>query len=101
MSKFRCLLGSSLLKLYVYCTTELMPDNRPARNRRMAWEIAKNGPVAIRAAKEAIDTGLEAQDMINALFIERRCYQRTVPTEDRLEGLAAFREGRPPVYKGK
>jgi methylglutaconyl-CoA hydratase len=67
----------------------------------MAWEIAKNGPVGIRAAKDAIDQGLEAPDMVNALFIERRCYQRTLPTEDRLEGLSAFKEGRTPEYKGK
>jgi hypothetical protein len=25
----------------------------------------------------------------------------TIPTEDRLEGLAAFREKRKPVYRGK
>lgn len=67
----------------------------------LAWEIAKNGPVAIRAAKEAIDVGMSNKDMTNALLVERRCYNRTIPTEDRLEGLAAFKEGRSPTYKGK
>jgi enoyl-CoA hydratase/carnithine racemase len=68
---------------------------------RLAWEIAKNGPVAVRSAKEAVDTGIEAATLEDALEIERQCYQRVIPTEDRLEGLAAFREGRPPAYKGQ
>jgi len=67
----------------------------------IAKQIAKNGPLAIRAAKSAIDEGLEADNMANALFVERHHYQRIVPTSDRLEGLAAFREGRTPVYKGE
>ena len=72
----------------------------PPPHRRLAWEIAKNGPIAIRAAKEAIDNGIKSPDISNALEIERQCYQRVIPTQDRLEGLAAFREGRKPVYKG-
>lgn len=68
---------------------------------RLAWEIAKNGPIAIRSAKEAVDTGMEALTMEDALEIERECYQRVLPTQDRLEGLAAFREGRVPSYKGQ
>lgn len=68
---------------------------------RMAEEIAKNGPLAIRAAKSAIDEGLEAGSMGDALLTERHYYQRIIPTSDRLEGLAAFKEGRKPCYKGE
>lgn len=67
----------------------------------LAWEIAANGPVAVQASKEAIDQGLTASNMQEALEIERRCYGLTLPTKDRLEGLAAFRDGRTPVYKGE
>jgi methylglutaconyl-CoA hydratase len=67
----------------------------------LAWKIAGHGPVAIRAAKEAIDSGMVEKDMDKALEIERKCYARTLPTQDRLEGLAAFREGRSPSYKGQ
>jgi methylglutaconyl-CoA hydratase len=66
----------------------------------LAWEIAKNGPVAIRAAKEAIDVGIMLPNIQDGLQIERECYQRVIPTQDRLEGLAAFQEGGTPVYKG-
>jgi len=72
-----------------------------ASTDRLAWEIAKNGPIAVRSAKEAVDMGIEADTMEDSLEIERECYQRVIPTQDRLEGLAAFREGRSPVYKGQ
>ena len=68
--------------------------------RALARAIAKNGPVALRAAKRAIDRGME-MDLDNALVFESTCYELVIPTEDRLEGLAAFREKRPPVYKGR
>lgn len=68
--------------------------------RAMALAVAQNGPVALRAAKRAIDRGLE-MDLASALVFESTCYEMTIPTEDRREGLAAFREKRKPVYKGR
>jgi enoyl-CoA hydratase/carnithine racemase len=67
----------------------------------LGLEIAKNGPIAIQASKEAIMKGLECQTMTEALEMERQCYAKTLPTKDRLEGLAAFKEGRQPNYKGE
>ncbi|MEO0662150.1 MAG: enoyl-CoA hydratase-related protein, partial [Planctomycetota bacterium] len=49
----------------------------------LAAEIAGNGPVAVRAAKEAIDRGTEAP-IDEGLEIEARCYERVLPTTDRL-----------------
>lgn len=66
----------------------------------LAREILPNGPIALRAAKEAIDQGLD-RDRDGGLGIEEACYAKVVPTEDRLEGLAAFREKRRPMYRGK
>jgi len=68
--------------------------------RALAAEIAKNGPLALRAAKRAIDKGMEV-DLASGLVLEATCYDTIIPTEDRVEGLTAFREKRPPVYKGK
>jgi 1,4-dihydroxy-2-naphthoyl-CoA synthase len=67
----------------------------------MAYEIAANGSVAIRASKEAIHRGMTVTAMKEALEIERQCYARVLPTKDRLEGLAAFQEGRNPNYRGE
>jgi methylglutaconyl-CoA hydratase len=63
-------------------------------------EMLAKGPVALRAAKEAIDGGLDL-DREAGLALEARCYARVIPTQDRLEGLAAFREKRKPVYRGQ
>lgn len=66
----------------------------------LAGTIAANGPVAVRAAKAAIDTGSDAP-ISEGLEIESRCYQRILPTEDRLEALAAFAEKRKPNFQGR
>jgi enoyl-CoA hydratase/carnithine racemase len=66
----------------------------------MAGMICETGPIAIQQAKYAINHGLET-DLHTGLAIESNAYWITIPTEDRLEGLTAFREKRKPVYKGK
>jgi enoyl-CoA hydratase/carnithine racemase len=66
----------------------------------LARAIAANGPVAVRAAKRAIDGGLDLP-LDRALAWEWECYQETLETEDRVEALAAFAEKRPPRFKGK
>jgi methylglutaconyl-CoA hydratase len=71
-----------------------------AQALNLAREILPRGPVAIRAAKEAIDRGMET-DLTTGLAIERACYAQVIPTADRLEGLRAFSEKRAPVYKGE
>jgi len=74
---------------------ELIPEAM-----KMAAMICETGPIAIEQAKYAINYGLET-DLHTGLAIESNAYWVTIPTEDRLEGLAAFREKRKPVYKGK
>ena len=67
---------------------------------KMAAMICEAGPIAIEQAKYAINYGLET-DLHTGLGIESNAYWVTIPTEDRLEGLAAFQEKRKPLYKGK
>ena len=66
----------------------------------LAEAIAANGPVAVRAAKVAIDKGCGAP-LDEGLSIEAQCYERVLPTEDRLEALAAFAEKRKPRFEGR
>jgi enoyl-CoA hydratase/carnithine racemase len=76
------------------------PDQLLADCRAMAEQICEAGPIAIEQAKYAINHGLET-DLHTGLAIESNAYWVTIPTQDRLEGLAAFREKRKPVYKGE
>lgn len=68
--------------------------------RELARRIASNAPIALKEAKRAIDLGLNT-DKDTGLSIESLCYKQTIPTEDRMEGLNAFREKRSPNYRGK
>jgi methylglutaconyl-CoA hydratase len=62
-------------------------------------DLSSCAPVSVAMAKEAIDRGVEV-GLDEALRIERRCYDVTLYTEDRNEGLRAFAEKRPPRYQG-
>lgn len=66
----------------------------------LAREILPNGPIALKAAKAAINGGMDL-DRDSGLALERACYAQVIPTKDRLEGLAAFREKRKPAYRGE
>lgn len=76
------------------------PEGALAAALEIAGRIAANGPVAVRAAKRAIDRGVELP-MAQALDHELACYQDVIPTADRAEALRAFAEKRPPVYRGE
>ncbi len=68
--------------------------------REFAHAMLANGPIAVQQAKYAIKTGMNA-DLQTGLEIERKAYELTIPTEDRIEALQAFSEKRKPVFKGK
>lgn len=65
-----------------------------------ADSILTNGPIALQQAKFAIKNGMNA-DMQTGLQIERKAYEITIPTEDRVEALLAFGEKRKPEFKGR
>ena len=66
----------------------------------LAEEMAVNAPLSLIQAKAAINKGIEV-DLHSGLKIEELAYNALIPTEDRLEGLRAFAEKRPPQYKGR
>ncbi|KAI9290749.1 au-specific rna-binding enoyl-CoA hydratase [Neoconidiobolus thromboides FSU 785] len=66
---------------------------------KLARDILPQGPVAIRMAKQALNRGIQL-DKESGLDVEQLCYAQVIPTQDRLEGLKAFKEKRKPVYKG-
>lgn len=66
----------------------------------LAGAIARNAPLAVRLAKKALKGGALLSEA-EAEALESECYHRIVPTSDRLEGLAAFFEKRPPAFTGQ
>ena len=67
---------------------------------RLIESILRCGPLALRSAKTAIEAGFDA-GLEEGLRIEQTAYQVIIPTEDRLEALAAFAEKRAPEFKGR
>jgi enoyl-CoA hydratase/carnithine racemase len=65
----------------------------------LAGEIADNAPIGISAAKASIEESWDLS-LDAALEAERRHYEKVLLSEDRLEGLKAFSEKRPPRWKG-
>lgn len=66
----------------------------------LAYDMMKNGPVAIKQAKYAITKGMNT-DLQTGLAIESKAYELTIPTSDRMEALLAFSEKRSPQFNGK
>jgi methylglutaconyl-CoA hydratase len=67
---------------------------------RMLAEMAGCAPLSLQMAKAAIDRGVDV-GIDEGLRIERQCYDVTLFSEDRDEGLRAFAEKRPPRFTGK
>ncbi len=63
-------------------------------------DLALCAPLSVASAKSAIERGY-GRSLDDGLAIERECYEVTLYSEDRDEGLAAFAEGRPPRYQGR
>ncbi|WP_353855588.1 enoyl-CoA hydratase [Bacillus sp. Bos-x628] len=66
----------------------------------LARQITNNGPIALKEAKRAIQSGLD-HDIHTGLAKEYEAYLRLLHTQDRIEGLRAFQEKRMPHYTGK
>lgn len=67
----------------------------------LAWlgPVIEGAPIAQSAALEAIDAWELPMD--KGLEVEARAYERVLVSEDRQEGLQAFREKRAPRYRGR
>ncbi|KAG5650309.1 hypothetical protein H0H81_012676, partial [Sphagnurus paluster] len=66
----------------------------------VAQAIAKNAPLALRAAKQAISRS-EDLALETGLDFERASYETLLSSKDRIEALEAFREKRKPIFQGE
>jgi enoyl-CoA hydratase len=66
---------------------------------KVAGSIAKKGRVSLRAAKHAVNTGMDV-DLATGCKIEIDTFALCMDSEDAKEGTSAFMEKRKPEFKG-
>lgn len=66
----------------------------------LAGEIASRAPLAVRAGKEAVNHAFDSF-LADGLADERRAFYMLFASADQKEGMRAFIEKRPPLWKGE
>jgi enoyl-CoA hydratase len=66
--------------------------------RKLAGKIAAKGLAAVKLCKEAVGNGLE-MDLARACAYEAELFGYSFSTADQKEGMAAFLEKRPAVFR--
>jgi enoyl-CoA hydratase len=68
--------------------------------KKMAAEIAKKSPLAVRLAKEAIMKTYDSH-IVEGLEFERKNFYMLFSSQDQKEGMQAFLEKRQPAFSGR
>ncbi|XP_006126451.2 enoyl-CoA hydratase domain-containing protein 2, mitochondrial isoform X1 [Pelodiscus sinensis] len=95
--------GQEALSIGLVNHTVLQNDGGDAAYQKaliLAKEILPRAPIAVKMSKLAINRGIEV-DIASGMAIEGMCYTQNIPTRDRQEGMAAFREKRLPQFIGE
>ena len=71
-----------------------------SETEKLAKDLASKAPIALRYAKEAVNKGLDLT-LEQGLRLECDLYMILQTTQDRIEGVRAFREKRQPFFEGK
>lgn len=67
---------------------------------QLAQDILKNAPIAVRLAIQSVNQGIN-MDLERGLAYEANLFGICFTTEDKQEGVRAFKEKRSPVFKGR
>ena len=76
------------------------PELTVERAMAIATTIASKGPIAVQLARESVRRGAD-MDLAAGLRFERHAFTILAATEDRREGLDAFRNKRKPQFSGR
>jgi len=87
--------------LRIGLVSKVVPDGELMKEaEKMAELLCKRAPIAMRLAMEAVGDGIE-MSIDDALSYEANMLAILFETEDKKEGVRAFIEKRPPVFKGE
>jgi len=79
----------------------VVPDDEVvAEALRWASSLARKAPLALRYSKEALREA-QARDLAEMISYEAKLQNLTLMSEDAREGVTAFLEKRPPVFRGR
>ena len=70
------------------------------RAMALAEMIAARAPLAMQQAKAVVNAAFEQPHQAHLVF-ERQAFSLVFGTEDKKEGVAAFLDKRPPIWKGR
>lgn len=70
----------------------------PAAAGELALDVCRASPVAVRAAKKAIDSALGVA-LEEGIEVEHEGWEKVIASDDRLEGIKAFNEKRAPHWQ--
>ena len=76
------------------------PELLEREARSLAMKLAEKPPLALMAAKYAVDYGIES-NIWSGLALEAYLFGILFSTEDVIEGVTAFLEKRRPKFKGR
>jgi enoyl-CoA hydratase/carnithine racemase len=76
------------------------PEELDSWTMSVALDICKSSPVAVRAAKLAID-GSIGVPLDDGIELENESWKTVIASEDRLEGIKAFNEKRDPNWANR
>ena len=68
--------------------------------KKVAAQIAGNGPIGVRLAKMVVNSGFDI-DLVEACSMESMAFSLCFTTEDQKEGMRAFAEKRRPRFQGR
>jgi len=76
------------------------PASLMEETKKVAAQIAGNGPVGVKLAKMVVDSGFN-MDLSEACSLESFAFGLSFSTQDQKEGMKAFLEKRKPNYRGR